>query len=404
MNIDLYQDLVESIDERQLAASLKEMVAIRSENPFDGEPRAGYREKEMGQYVMDRLAELGFEVWSREVRPDRPNVFGRVKGTGDRMSLMLAGHLDTAPADDYADAYAVREADGKIYGRGACDMKAALAAYLETARVLRAADLNLQGDLIIAGIADEEYRMLGSKDVGRNGPHAGQGIIGEPSGLAVCPANKGQLGVLIRTFGKAVHSSVPELGENAIFNMSRVIQALADYNHALLNADPHPLCGHARFSAGVIRGGSIVSIVPDLCEMEVDRRVLPGDSNAKIYAELRSRLETVVAADPAFRYEISEPTWDIPANDVSRDEPVVRSLLAAHAAALGQPTEIAAFPAGTDAPNMGFPTVICGPGRVEQAHSKNEYVALEQMVAAVRIYLWTILDLLSVPAVMSQYE
>ena len=295
----------------------------------------------------------------------------------------------------YETAYDVKFDGGKVYGRGACDMKGALAAYLEVVRIINDAGVRLKGDLIIGGIADEEYQMVGSRFVGANGPRADQGLIGEPSELEICPANKGQLGTIIRTVGKSVHSSVPERGVNAITHMAKVIEAFSDYNQALLMADPHPLCGHARFSPGVIRGGTIVSTVPDLCELEVDRRVLPGETAGKVFAEYRSRLDRLADTIPEFEYEITDPTWDIPANDVSVDQPIVQSLLDAYAGIMGQPAKVRAFSAGTDAPNLGFPTVICGPGSISQAHSMNEFVSADQLVNAAKIYLWCVLDLLS---------
>jgi acetylornithine deacetylase len=394
MDLDLYKSLVASIDNTYVLERLQEMIVIRSENPFDSEPRAGYREAEMGQYYGEMMTANGLEVQFREIKNGRSNVFGFRKGQGGGITLMLAGHLDTAPTEDYADAYKVKHENGKVYGRGACDMKAALAAYLEVVRILNAARLKLKGNLIIGGIIDEEYKMIGSKDVGLNGPHADQGIIGEPSGLLVCPANRGQLGTHIRTFGMSVHSSVPETGENAIVHMSKAIQAFSDYNEALLQAEPHPLCGHGRFTPSVIKGGTILSTVPDQCELEVDRRVLPGETKDKVFEEYRSRLDPLIKDNPTFRYEITEPTWDIPANDISEQEPVVQSLLSAFQVVMGKPTQCKAFAAATDAPNMGFPTVVCGPGSIDQAHGKNEFVSVEQVVQAVRMYLWSILDLL----------
>ncbi len=394
MDLDLYQSLVASIDKTYVIERLQEMIAIRSENPFDSEPRAGYREAEMGQYYGEMMTANGLEVLFREIKHGRSNVFGFRKGQGDGITLMLAGHMDTAPTDDYTDAYKVKHENGKVYGRGACDMKAALAAYLEVVRILNTARLKLKGNLIIGGIIDEEYQMIGSKDVGVNGPHADQGIIGEPSGLQICPANRGQLGTHIRTFGVSVHSSVPETGDNAIVHMSKAIQAFSDYNEALLQAEPHPLCGHGRFTPSVIKGGTILSTVPDQCELEVDRRVLPGETKDKVFEEYRSRLDPLVKDSPTFGYEITEPTWDIPANDISEQEPVVQSLLSAYQVVMGKSTQCKAFAAATDAPNMGFPTVVCGPGSIDQAHGKNEFVSVEQIVQAVRMYLWSILHLL----------
>jgi acetylornithine deacetylase len=144
----------------------------------------------------------------------------------------------------------------------------------------------------------------------------------------------------------------------------------------------------------VIKGGTILSTVPDQCELEVDRRVLPGETKEKIFEEYRSRLDPLVKDNPTFRYEITEPTWDIPANDISEQEPVVQSLLSAYQVVMGKPTQCKAFAAATDAPNMGFPTVVCGPGSIDQAHGKNEFVSVEQIVQAVRMYLWSILHLL----------
>ena len=370
------------------------MVAIKSENPFDEEPREGFREKEMADYYLEQMHRLGLDISSREVRPYRPNVFGLRKGSGKTPSLMLAGHMDTARTDGYSDAYDVREVDGKVYGRGACDMKAALAAYLEVVRILNKAGINLKGNLYLAGIMDEEYGLLGSRDIGQNGPWADQGIIGEPTDLLVCPANKGRVSTFIRTFGKATHSSVPEKGENAIVRMADVIGAFSGYNDDLQKAEAHALCGHGRFTPGVIRGGVQVNMVPDLCELEVDRRTLPGETQRSVYAEFTKILDPLIEKDPGFTYEITEPSWFVPPNDVSVKEPVVLSLLSAYETIVGDKTQVTAFPGGSDAPNMEFPNVVCGPGSIGQAHSTNEFITVDQLTAAAKIYLYAVLDLL----------
>ena len=185
MDTQLYSELLQALDERFLAERLKEMIAIKSENPFDEAPREGFREKEMGEYFSQQMCELGMEITSRDVRPDRPNVFGLRKGAGHGPTLMLAGHLDTARTVGYPEAYEIKEIDGKIFGRGSCDMKAALAAYLEVVRVLETVGARLKGHLYLAGVMDEEYGLLGSQDIGENGPLADQGIIGEPFELQV---------------------------------------------------------------------------------------------------------------------------------------------------------------------------------------------------------------------------
>lgn len=385
--------LAAAVDEDRITAMLAEMVQVPSVNPFDAPAAPGMREQEMADHLCARLTELGLEVERRDVVPGRPNVCGRLEGAGGGPSFMLAGHMDTVGVEGYAQAFDPRIADGRLYGRGACDMKGALAAYLEVVRVLRDTGVRLRGDLLIGAVADEEHAMIGSKDWGRNWARADAGVIGEPTELAVCPAHKGQLCMVIRTFGKAVHSSVPELGENAILRMARIIGAFDGYGEELKTRPPHPLCGHARFSPGVIRGGTIASAVPDACELEVDRRLLPGETQDAIVAEYEARLERLKTDDPGLRYEIAGPTIGVGPLDIAADAPMVQAALAAVAAVTGSTPEVSAFPGGTDAPNMGFPCIICGPGALAQAHTVNEFVEIRQLADAARVYLLMALEM-----------
>ena len=393
--LDKYDEMSEQVSVEAITRWLKEMIAIPSENPMAGQARPGHREKEIGEYYLEQMNQLGMMVGSREAAPGRPNVFGTRAGRDDRPSLMLCGHLDTVPTEGYEEPYMPHEQDGRIYGRGSCDMKAGLACYLEVVRLLQDADVGLSGSLILCGVADEEWQMIGSREIGRNGPFADQCIIGEPSDLAVCPAHKGQFGLFIRTFGKAVHSSIPEQGENAIERMAQVVNALSDYNEELALREPHPLCGHGTYSPGVIRGGDLASAVPDFCELEIDRRLLPSDMSKDVCKDIARRLEPLKQEDPGFRYELSEPSWDIPANDLPVGSPVVQSLLNASVELTGQPEEVRSFPGATDAPHLKTPAVVCGPGSLVQAHSLNEFVEVEQCVRATKMYLRAVCDLLA---------
>jgi len=392
---DFFKDVPKAIDPEWMFQILQEMILIRSENPFDDPPREDYREKEMADYLVERLSAQGLKVETREVRPGRPNVFGTLNGKQGRAALMLAGHMDTARTTGYPGAYEVKVEDGRMHGRGACDMKAALAAYLGVVKALRETGTRLNGNLIVCGIVDEEYQMLGSKAIGQSGRMADQGIIGEPTNLSICPANKGRVSTKIVTRGRAAHSSVPEKGINAIDKMSKVIRAFGDYNQELLGRPPHPLCGHGRFTPGVIHGGVQVNMVPDCCELEVDRRTLPGESHESVYAEFHERIRRAAAGDPDFVYEITEPTWLIAPNDISPQESVVAALRAAHQEIFGKDPGVEAFVAGSDAPYMGFPTVICGPGSISQAHTTCEFVDLHEVTEAARLYLHAALQLLA---------
>jgi acetylornithine deacetylase len=390
----LYGKLEAGLDPEWGIRVLKEMVAIRSENPFHDDPEAGFREKEMAEYLSEQMSSLGLRVEMQEVKPLRPNVFGYLEGSEGGFTLMLAGHMDTARTTGYSDAYDVKFEDGKIYGRGACDMKAALAAYLLVAKVLKESGVRLKGNLILCGNIDEEFQMLGSKAIGRSGPKADQGIIGEPTNLRICPSNKGRVSTKIIARGRAAHSSVPEAGVNSIVRMAKIIQAFEDYNDELLSQPAHPLCGHGRFTPGVIRGGVQSNMVPDYCELEVDRRTLPGETQEKVYAEFHRRIGKVKASIPDLVYEITDPTWLVASNDISPEEPAVRALRNAHTAILNHDPGVQAFVAGSDAPYMGFPTVVCGPGSIVQAHSTCEFVELEEVITAAKIYLHAVLELL----------
>ena len=383
------------LSESRLLDDLQDMIAIPSINPFDSDPRPGFREKELAEFYCGRMAETGLEVGAHEVAPGRPNVWGVLKGSGEGPSLMLSGHLDTVGCENYPDALIPRVAEGRVHGRGSCDMKAALAAYLEVARLLKCSGRKLNGDLIVTGLADEEHLMIGSRHLGRHGPKADYGIIGEPSDLTLCPAHKGQVGHRIRAYGKAVHSSRPEEGVNAIEAIAQVITALRGLGKELEQRDTHPLCGHGRLCPSVIRGGTILSTVPDFCELEVDRRTLPGETTAEVRTEYQALMEEVERAIPGLRLELSEPTLEVPPLDIGIDNPLVDAVLKAWQDAFGEGASIAAFFAGSDAPNFGFPTLICGPGSVAQAHSTDEYVEIDDLIAATKLYLCAALALLA---------
>jgi acetylornithine deacetylase/succinyl-diaminopimelate desuccinylase-like protein len=176
--------------------------------------------------------------------------------------------------------------------------------------------------------------------------------------------------------------------------MARVIEAFRGYGAELATRSTHLLCGHARSCPGVIRGGTIVSTVPDFCELEVDRRTLPGETTESVIGEYRHLLDALAEDSPDFRYEIAGPTLDIAPLDIPVDSPIVKSVTRAHEIVLSAEGTVSAFFGSTDAPNLGFPILVFGPGAIGQAHSINEYVEIEDLVNATKIYLWTALDLL----------
>ena len=393
LNSTLVEQLAVTVNRENLSHRLAEMVRIFSINPFASAAREGYREDELASYLLEQFKALGLETGKFEVAPGRPNIWGTLKGKGTGPSLVLGAHMDTVSIENYENALEPAIKEGRLYGRGACDMKAAFAAYLELTRLLIENEVELSGDLHIVGLIDEEYKMMGSQTYPSHGPKAEFGIIGEPTNLKICPAHRGQLGFLITAHGKAAHSSRKELGRNAIRQMMPVLDMLEDFDKDLQGREPHPLCGYASVSPNVIQGGTVASIVPDKCTLEVDIRTLPGTSANDIKNELARRLEKLENTLPDAKFDLTGPSWDIPGLEVDTHSPIITALAESHQSLFGEKPMLEAFPAATDAPYMGFPTVICGPGNLEQAHSTNEFVDLSQVEDATKLYLGCLLAL-----------
>lgn len=378
-----------TIDRDRLIDLTVRMVEIPSVNPFlldSGIPA----EAELGSFFAGELRALGFDVEVVDIEPGRPNVIGRRRDGSGGPTMLLAGHLDTVGVDGYDDPHKGRIDNGRIYGRGSCDMKGGLAAILDACRAVIADGYN--GELLVIGTADEEDQMIGSRAF--EPPVADFGIVAEPTSLAICPAHKGQVILFIRTFGTAVHSSVPHEGVNAIQHMGTVLASLEQFAAELAARPAHELCGVATVSPGVIRGGDHATKVPDYCELEVDRRILPGEDYGTVYTEYGVLLDEIGAADPTFRYELSHSTMASMPLATPTDHPLVTTLVDVVEGHTGSAT-VSGFTGGTDAPAFGCPAVICGPGGIAQAHSLDEWVEIDEIVAAAEIYAETARRLLA---------
>ena len=371
----------------QLLDDLADMIRTPSVNPFEGEMPVPAPEEAMAQLYETKLAALGLEVHSQPVSQGRRNVWGVLRGSGSGPTVMLAGHMDTVGVEGYESPFDPVILDGKIYGRGSCDMKAGLAAYLEVVRRLQDTGTTLKGDLILAAVVDEEHAMRGSNHFGLQGPKIDHAIIAEPSELAICPVHKGQMCFSLRTKGVSVHSSLPHKGINAVNHMCRVVVALEDYAAELATRTPHPMAGLPTLNIGTIRGGNSVSSVADWCMIDIDRRTIPGEDHGAVMDEIRAVVAAVAAAIPQMDYEFIIADLDVPALGTPNSAPTVQALQAATTAVLGQSAEIRSFSGSTDAPNFRCEAVICGPGALAQCHSLNEWVDVTQVEQAVDIYL-----------------
>ncbi|MBT2227968.1 M20 family metallopeptidase [Nonomuraea sp. NEAU-A123] len=373
---------VEQIDRGRLAKTLCELIEHPSVNPFgeapDGEEEG---EKRVSAYLRDRLGRLGWTCDIDEYTPGRYNALARLPGTSAGRSLMFAGHMDTVETTGYPQALTGLVRDGKVHGRGACDMKAALACYLEVAEILAAQSISLSGDLLIAGVGDEEYRQEGAKALGATGPRADAVIIGEPTELTLCLATKGLAAYDLQVTGQATHGSVPQYGTNAILAAVRLLGGFDDYQRAL-DRRRHPLLGPATVNVGVIDGGTKPNIVPSECRVQFSRRLLPGESPSGARAEL------VAALEPG-TWSIGDAWWTVDAYELPEGHWLAETLRIAAKLSDVPDCDPHGFPASSDAAYFGSPVALFGPGSLAQAHSLDEWVSIEDMATATAVYLRT---------------
>jgi acetylornithine deacetylase len=346
-------------------ALLRELVALDSVNPGLAPGAAG--EAEIAGYVAGRLEAAGLDVEVEEVLPGRPNVVARAGGRGSGRRLLLVGHLDTVGYEGMVDPLRPRVEGGRLYGRGACDMKSGLAAIMLAGA--HAAKAALQGEVIVAAVVDEEVASAGSESLaGRIAADAA--IVAEPTDLAVCTCHRGFVWCELETTGRAAHGSRYDLGVDAIAAMGPALSGLERLDAALRSRAPHPLLGVASVHASTIDGGREWAIYPDRCRLRVERRTLPGEPAADVAAELAGLLPP----DGSVTVVLERPPLETPA-----DEPVVRSLLDASGR-----TGVVGLPFWTDAAlyaAAGVPSVVFGPGG-GGIHELVEWADLDQLAAA----------------------
>ncbi|HLZ08644.1 MAG TPA: M20/M25/M40 family metallo-hydrolase, partial [Chloroflexota bacterium] len=275
---------------QDVARVLADLVAIESVNPYF--PGGGRGESAVADYVADYCADAGLTVSRQPILPGRENVVAELAVTGATRTLLFDCHLDTVSLDQMGAAGlhpAIRE--GVMTGRGSCDDKASLAAMLVAMSRLADHPDGLTSNVVFLGSVDEEYLMRGAGGFAQSGRKIDGAIVGEPTNLEIVVAHKGFLRWKLHTIGKSAHSSNPHLGDNAIYQMASLIAALRPAMDSLLMTKIHPLVGTATWSIGKIGGGSSVNIVPDRCTVEIDRRLLPGETGAVALAEIDSILD-----------------------------------------------------------------------------------------------------------------
>ena len=364
--------------------TLADLVRINSVNPAypDGRPEA-----DIAAFIRRFFAERGIENWEQEVFPGRPNVIARLAGRDPASRVVFEAHMDTASALGMSDPpFEPALRDGRLYGRGSCDTKAGLAAMMHALASLKQNGEVPPCEIWVVAAADEEYSYRGVVKL-CEGLKAVAGVVSEPTEMRLVIASKGCLRWKIRTLGKAAHSSKPHLGVNAITHMARVVLALVADAEKLTEVS-HPLVHQPTMSIGIIEGGRQVNIVPDACSIEIDRRLIPGEEPALVLDHYQRLMAGLQAADPELdaymdRPMIEDGPLETPAD--SRVAQVASQVLRD----IGLNPEFVGVPYGSDASKLsraGVPSILLGPGSIDQAHAAVEFVDCKEVEQAFEFY------------------
>jgi succinyl-diaminopimelate desuccinylase len=373
-----------AVDPDEVLRHARALIAAPSENP-------GGTEELAVEVAAAILTDLGAQIRIVRSEEGRPTVIARI-GSGARPHLAWNGHLDTVPTGDpstwSSGPFDGEVVDGTLVGRGACDMKGPIAAAIGAIAAIRHAGVALAGTLELHLVADEEHagvhgtRVL--RDLGLLDQDAA--IVGEPTEMQIALAERGGAWVTAVAHGKAAHGSQPDRGVNAILAMSRFLLRLSE----VLPARVHPLVGAPTVNVAMVTGGSAPNVVPDRCEVEIDRRIVPGEDDPdEVLAPFHQLVRDLSAEQPDTNIEVSLRDWTEAAETTggSTIAAIVRDAIAAET---GAPPPFVGFTGITDARfyinDAEIPTVIAGPGSLSVAHTADESIGVDEMLTGARSY------------------
>ncbi len=381
-------------------ATLEQLIRIPSVNPM-GRDVAGapYLEYQVTDFLQQFFEQLGVPWHRQPVAPLRDNIVACLEGHGDASTIVFEVHQDTVPVEGMTIApWEPVIRDGRLYGRGACDDKGPMACMLTAFARLAQQEPHVRPTIVMACTVNEEHGFTGARELARSwsaGEHPlvtrlpDAMVVAEPTSLDVVVAHKGVVRWRSHTKGRAAHSSQPEQGENAIYTMGQIITLYQQYADSLSDQPSHQLLGQPTLNVGTIQGGICVNAVPDQCTIEIDRRLLPHEDPHEarqaaidwLAQRLPKHISDRVQHDTPFltSYGLSEQTTDGLASRVQQ----VAHATGAHCDRIG-------VPYATDAPcfaRLGIPTVVFGPGSIQQAHTADEWVPLNELHLAVEAYL-----------------
>ena len=333
-------------------------------------------EEKMAEYLAGVAARAGLPIELHPVLPHRPNFLTRLIPAGKvRSRVLLAPHLDTVgKPGEWSDLFRPVCRTGKIFGRGACDTKGSVASMLTALlRLAHSGPRPTETEIVFAGLIDEENAQLGSRALVEKGFASDLALVGEPTNGQVVTAHKGDVWLRLETKGKSAHGARPELGRNAVHAMARIVDLIETRYAADLKGHRHPLLGRATVNVGSIEGGTQPNIVPAQCVITIDRRTLPGESEASVRREIKALLRSqgLQAALGSARTEPCLPMETDP------KLPLVRQLLEVASQKKGIGVDY--FCDAAVLANGGIPSVVFGPGDIAQAHTSEEWITTRSL-------------------------
>ncbi len=352
------------------------------------------KESRVARVLHEEMLRMGLSATLQDIGEGRYNVICRYKGAVGGKKVVLCTHLDTVPGYEMQDAFVPTVKDGFLYGRGAVDVRGILAVMTQVMQRLEAERPAACGDVEFWAVADEESGSAGMRYAVQQGSTAQLAIVGEPTELMMGTAHKGVAWLGVDFEGKSAHGSMPQQGHNAIYDAGIFITRLQERLIPQLSERTHSVLGCSTLNVGVIEGGSRATVVPSGCYLQMDRRLLPGESAESAADELREQLAELARVRSGLSAEVSiirgGSDMPFPPLEPIANKSIVDRLCSAATAATGLQTETTGLSYWTDgalsASILGIPTVVFGPGSIKQAHSANEFVEIAQLHKAAEAY------------------
>lgn len=372
-----------------LHQTLAELVRRPSVNPMGRTdiPADITLEHRVTAYLEERLRALGCEYRRQEVAADRHNLVATYHpATPAPFTVLFEAHQDTVPVDAMTvEPFGANIENGRMYGRGSCDVKAGVTVMLHAFERLVREKPAGSANVILAFTVDEEHTFLGVQHLVKSGVKADYAIVAEPTLLNVVNAHKGVVRWQIETPGRACHSSRPEQGVNAVYRMGRLLRGVEEYAEQLRKNAPDPILGPPTLSVGRITGGVSPNTVPDVCRIDIDRRLIPGENPTAAIEDLDSYLKAYPGIDFPFVSSPARlacpPLNPVPSASLTKQfGQVINGVAGKH--------EVIGVPFGTDASTIaeaGIPAIVFGPGDIAQAHTKDEWIDLAELEPASEI-------------------